>query len=182
MKTHRFTLPIFLFCLAVYLLPVKAEQNKTKINTLSPFRITNQISGWNEVEETYKRFEPRGLYAIIDGGADVYIENGLVSGTYQSLKKGKGNQCDIFVEDYGTPQKTLNIFTIKTESVSESLSLEVSNKKKIRIEEFLGGIQIFFHSKKYYFEISLSGFDSQELALKSAEEFILYFEKILEKK
>lgn len=182
MKIHSFTLPIFLFCLAVYLLPAHAEQNKTKVNTLSHFRITDHISGWNEVEKSYKPFEPRGLYAIIDGGADEYIEKGLVSGIYQSLKKDKGNQCDVFVEDYGTPEKASSIFAVKTESVSESLSLEVTNKKKIRIEEFLGGILVYFHSQKYYFEISLSGFDSTDIALKNAEDFILYFEKILKKR
>lgn len=155
-----------------------AKENKKKQIAVSLFRITNQVSGWKEIEDTYKLFNPAGLYEIIDGGADFYIEFELKKGIYQRLKASKQEQCDIFVEDFGSKENAKKIFNAKKEQISEPLPIDQFKSNDIIAEGFIGAVSIYMYIDKFYFELSFSGFDSKEDALKKASPIIKYYLEI----
>lgn len=174
--THVQLLFLFLFVILRVSRGYSADKNE---NSLSRFQITGQnMKGW-AVEEVIKEFGPEELYDIINGGADVYVNKGLLKGMHQTVVKEGGHQCEIFVEDYGSPEKTKDIFAVTTETASDSLKLSTGDHQRIRIKEFLGGILVYMHHDNFYFEISLSGYTAAEKAVGDAECFVDFFEKIL---
>jgi len=154
-------------------------------NGFSPsrFQITDKkIRGWVADENGYKEFGPEELFDIINGGAEIYVNQGLQKGIYQRLIKGNKYQCEIFVEDYGSSKNAKNVFVTTTETASDPPKLNAGNSDRIKIKEFIGGILIYLHRKNYYFEISVSGFDTFENAITNVEPFIVFFENILSEK
>ena len=165
-----------LFTLAVTNQIVQADGR-----SLSRFKVTG-ITGWTLTGDGYSEFDPDQLYDIINGGADLYIDKGLKRGGYQKLLRDDSLQCEIFVEDFGSPENAEIIFTATTETATGSLKIGSGNDERMRVKEFIGGILVYMHFENYYFEISVSGFDTTEEAGVGVKPFIDYFEGILTKK
>ncbi len=147
---------------------IKKEGSKSKPS----FRITNQIPGWQEVKNTYTKFDAEGLYDIIDGGADLYLEYGLVKGEYQRLEHTNKAQCDIFSEEYSSAQKAKELFLFKKESIAPPIAFPHIKDAFVVGEEIIGGMVLYLCKGRYYFEVTLSGYNSISSLKKVSDDFL----------
>jgi hypothetical protein len=173
----------FLFAFVTCLLVTCASQSvkressssKSKItSTENKFRITTQIKEWYEIKNTYMEFDANGLYDVIDGGADLYIESGLQKGTCQSVQSVAGERCDIFAEDFGSTAAATKMFKLKKGTVTGPVLISRPDSENVVAEEFIGGVAVYFHKNNYYFELTLSGFAGKEQAIQTAFLFMEY--------
>jgi hypothetical protein len=62
--------------------------------------VDNEISGWSILGTYIEAEDYQSLYDIIDGGAQVFIDNGFVSGAFQIYMGATGGGSDITVRIY----------------------------------------------------------------------------------
>lgn len=171
------SITLFLFSFAMVSMSYSADKNET---SLSRFQITeNKIKGWTVDTDGFRKFGSEELYDIINGGAEIYINEGLQKGIHQRLINNDDYQCEIFVEDYGSSENASNIFITTTETNSYSPKFYNGDIAHIRMKEFIGGILLYLQHENYYLEISISGFDTIEDAITNIKPFISFFENIL---
>lgn len=152
-----------------------AEKTMGAMPTLSMFRAADQLPGWKEESGTYKEFDPAGLYDIIDGGADFYIDFGLKNGIYQRLKGTGDRQCDMFVEDFGTAENAQKIFNAKKKDIAEPEEIDGFNDSMVVAEVVIGGVNALVRKGNFYFEVLLTGFDDKKRVLEEAGSIVRYF-------
>jgi hypothetical protein len=75
--------------------------------------VDNEISGWSTLG-TYEEAEDyQSLYDIIDGGAQVFIDNGFVSGafqTYMGAMGGGGSDVTVRIYDQGSESNARTVY------------------------------------------------------------------------
>jgi len=83
------------------------EENSDGNNSiLSPIALLptdNEISGWTTLGAYEEADDYESLYYIIDGGAQIYIDNGFISGAFQEyISTSGGIQLTVRIYDQGS--------------------------------------------------------------------------------
>ncbi|MBN1307627.1 MAG: hypothetical protein JXA18_06910 [Chitinispirillaceae bacterium] len=80
------------------------------MKTLEDLKIeNNEVSQW--MENSFVKFNQTDMYAIVNGGATTYINNGMLEGYEQKMSKS-GTEYNFFcwLLDFGTAEKAILMY------------------------------------------------------------------------
>ncbi len=129
------------------------------------------IPGWTEQKESYRFFTAEELYGIINGGAAEHDKQGLKSGIVISLAGGE-KSLEIYFEDFRSAFRARGMVRIKKKSSSDPKILPEVNVTPAIYDEVIGGCIVYWAKGKYYIEMTLTGYDSLEKALRDGATMI----------
>lgn len=132
----------------------------------------DSIPGWTVQQDKYTYFVPKALYDIINGGAEEYIKAGLVDGMVAAFKSAGNKNAELYIEDFGAQGRAQAMVSKKRKTASEPKPLPGSRDKNAFYDEVIGGCIVYFNSGRFYFEMTLTGYDKQDPALQDARLFI----------
>lgn len=132
--------------------------------SVKEFRITRQVTPWQEVKGSFRSFTSKNLYDLIDGGAPEYIENGLVKGFFQRLTTPDSATLEIFFEDFGTSIQANKMFAKKRQNMSDPCSFSDLDTITLSCNNVIGGFAVFGIIDRFYFELVLMGVKGNEKA------------------
>lgn len=100
------------------------------------------------------------FFQYADGGAQIYVDNGVDSVTIRNLiSTDSSKYCIITIMDFGTAAKSSGIFNSKVLKNQASTAITSFNPAQaVALTEYLGNILGYAHFDKYYFEIQLTGY------------------------
>jgi hypothetical protein len=166
---------LFYLLLLSSVLPSFASSSGAKPDSLkfAAFRTAaDSIPGWTEHQDKYLYFVPKALYDIINGGAEEYIKTGLVDGMVATFKSAGNKNAELYIEDFGVQGRAQALVKKKRKTASEPKPLPGSRDKNAFYDEVIGGCIVYFSSGRYYFEMTLTGYDKQAAALLDARLFV----------
>ena len=134
-------------------------------------RAAGGVAGWAEQKDSYRPFTPRELYGIIDGGAVVYEQQGLVRGVAVSLGNGS-RSLDLFVDEFDTAAHASGMVTIKEKASAAPQPLAAVAPRRAVYDEVLGGCAVYWATGRHYIEMIFTGYESTEAARRDAALFV----------
>jgi hypothetical protein len=142
--------------------------NPEDSSSFEPLRAaTSRISGWTEQKEQYRYFTTQDFYGIIDGGAAEHEKQGMKSGIGISLTNGP-KSLEIYFEDFGTSSRAKGMIRVKKKSLSDPVKIPQVKVTPALYEEVIGGCIAYWAKSRYYIEMTLTGYDSTEIAVRDA--------------
>jgi hypothetical protein len=110
------------------------------------------------------------FFQYADGGAQIYLDNGVDSVTIRNLiSTDSSKYCIITVMDFGTNAKSSKIFNLKASKNQASTAITSFNPAQaVALTEYLGNILVYAHFDKYYFEIQLTGYTDAAVSISDA--------------
>jgi len=130
------------------------------------------VAGWTEGKDRFRSFGTKELFQLIDGGAVEYEKPGLIGGVTFDLSGPDKKLAEFFIEDFGTPIKAKSMVKQKRKSASEPKGLSGTKAGDAFTDEVIGGCVAYGYFKGFYFELSLTGYDSAVLAALDAKMFL----------
>jgi hypothetical protein len=149
---------------------------KTKLKKLL---ITNQMSTWVEDKGTTRTFTAQELFDVINGGAEEYINRGLIGGIHQQFSGTDGKTFEVFVEDFGDTAKSAAMIAAKKESFTETGSIPELSEVSSFSSKAIGALVVVAAVGRFYIEMTASGFTDNKEAEKAAVAFVGYYRKMI---
>jgi hypothetical protein len=135
-------------------------------------RITDDVDGWTDKPEHFATFDTAQLYDLIDGGAPIYNDEGLVDGIYQFLENNDGKSCAISFYNFSTSDKSLAMFTVQKSWVSAGIVIPGYADSIAVGDETIGGAMIYTRFNQFDLEMTLGGYTDVELLKNDAVLFL----------
>ncbi len=152
-------------------------------------RLSNEVSGWTEMQGSYIEFDPTNMFNLIDGGVTPYIDGGLVEGIRQVFNFSHNSETfelTVDMEDFSTQNKAQAIFNTITKDVIVDSIVVPSYDPGVALGSFneIGGeITIFTHIDKFYFELKCNNFGNfKDVVITESVKFIKVFESKIKTK
>ncbi len=120
--------------------------------------ITDEITGWTDKPEHFATFDTAQLYDLIDGGAPIYNDEGLVDGIYQFLENSDEKSCAISFYNFGTSDKSLAMFTVQKSWVSAGIDIPDYADSIAVGDETIGGAMIYARFNQFDLEMTFGGY------------------------
>jgi len=147
--------------------------------TITALKIKDgEVSGWEEIACSNVARGLTELTAIINGGADEYINQGMVEGFLQKLGKiGTDGNVDMYIMDFGTSEKAEKMFSEKIKKYTEKVEVTGYSPSIAQIDmSSPEGAVAVAHFQQYYFELTFMDFgaylqDSKSMAESLIETF-----------
>lgn len=138
-----------------------------------------EISNWKP-ESKMKVYIGDKLYDFNDGGAPKYLDKGCIKTGVQRLNGQNQAMVETIVMDFGKNINATAMFSeTQINNIGKSIDDPVFPDTTVSITSVLGGVSGCAHFDNFYFEISVTGFSDQVLALKTFDLFLgLYAKKI----
>ena len=143
--------------------------------------LSDEIPQWTENQEDFASYDTAQLYDLIDGGATLYNEHGLIDGITQYFTKGNDKICQILVNNFGSAQKSRDMHKYRNESVSSEVKVPGYDESTAIGDKILGGIDVYARFDRFNIELSLRGYTSIESAATDAKLFIQVYESKIRK-
>lgn len=171
-----------LFVVAVMCVAIVSASSgvSTKVK-VKKLLIAKQLSPWVEQKETTQSFSAHGLFDVINGGAEVYIGQGLIEGIHQQFTAKDGKTVEVFAEDFGTPEKASAMMKVKKEEFSETKPISGLTDIENALSKAIGASVVIASIGRFYFEITVSGFSDDKDTEGAAISFINYYKKLIGK-
>jgi hypothetical protein len=148
--------------------------------TVEDLRLTNAVSGWIDQASMYKAFDVQGYYNLTNGKAVDFDQAGMQKGIVQQLQK-TGKVSDVTVIDMSTDVKAADIYNFfKLKNTSSFVISTYPDSVAFAIYSG-GGITVFAHFNKFYFELAFSGYTDPEVAKGDAALFLSTYETLINK-
>ncbi len=160
-------IPLLFFLCLLLTAPEDGFAKEASENQLTIIR-TALTKGY--AEESYSHFTPQNLYDLIDGGAGVYIDAGLVQGFQQRLKKDSAVLLDIMVMQMKSSRKAKGLHNDQKGKGADSKALSEAPEVTICHEESVGGAFTVAFFGNYYFEITILGVESTQAGITLSNE------------
>ena len=138
--------------------------------------VTTQVSSWVEQKDVTKRFPAKGLFEITNGGAVEYIDHGLLEGIHQQFTNKDGKTVEVFVEDFGTPAKSLAMLNLKKQSFTETTPMTALPKVQGFTSKAIGAVIVAASMENIYVELTASGFSEDKESEDVAAAFLNYYQ------
>jgi hypothetical protein len=89
--------------------------SKTLLTSVDLLPGNNDISGWESIGAYEEASDYDGLYDLIDGGAEVFIDNGFVSAAFQIYNDCSGGVCStalvhLRIYDQGSEENAMTTY------------------------------------------------------------------------
>jgi len=153
----------------------------TTISAVADLRLSTEVSNWSEASGSYKEFDVQGLYDIINGGAVTDENNGLVEGIFQEMAGSSGRNVEIRVEDFGNAASATAMFNYSaTNSVSQKVTFADFAEATAVGTQVLGGVTVFAHFGKFYFNLQFTGYSDNQVAAADANGFLKTYQNKLQ--
>lgn len=166
MKTKSISLTRFLL-IGLFIVTLQSAQPADS-GSFDHLRIAmSRIPGWTEQKEQYRFFTAAEFYGLIDGGAAEHQKRGLKSGIGLSLASGT-KTLGMYVEDFGTSSRAKGMVRVKKKSCSDPKNIDGVKVSLAIYEEVLGGCIAYWAKGRYYVEMTLTGYDSTNIAVRDA--------------
>lgn len=138
-----------------------------------------EISNWKP-EATMKVFIGDKLYDLIDGGAPQYLDKGCKKTGFQRLTGPNGASVEIKIMDFGKDINATAMFTeMQMNNVGQTVKDNAFPDTTSNVVPNMGGVSGYAHFANYYFELAVTGFSDQALAISTYDMFFRLFEKKL---
>ena len=166
MKLRQFSTA--LLCLTVFCITTCRTTKPADSSLFDRLRAAvSRVPGWIEKKDQYQVFKAEELYGIIDGGATEYIKQGLISGMAVACTS-ETRSLGMYFEDFGTDSRAKGMVIIKKKAMSEPKAVPKVSVSPAMYEEVLGGCVAYWAKGRYYIEMTLTGYDSQPIAVRDA--------------
>ncbi|MGB9594663.1 MAG: DUF6599 family protein [Candidatus Poribacteria bacterium] len=135
-----------------------SEENADNNSILSPIALLptdNEISGWTTLGAYEEADDYDSLYAIIDGGAQVFIDNGFVSGAFQeyisSISEIGGAGVVVRIYDQGSEENAKTVY----DKTSTGITIPWNGAgKEARIDQSaLASYIIEFYQRNFFVQV-----------------------------
>jgi len=133
----------------------------------------NEISGW--AEASIYEFDVNNCHndAGLNGGAQKYVEEGLVRGFRQIMRTTTDYEADIFVMDFGNSTNATNMFNrIIADYTNNKLPIGGYAETVVSTEENLSGVNTSAHFDRFFIEIKFTGYSKKDDSRVTAQGFI----------
>ena len=140
------------------------------------YYITDEVTGWTDQAQYFLAFDTLQLYELIDGGDELYINQGLIDGITQRFNNTSGNICDAYMFNFGTSQNAATMFAVQSNSVTTPVLISGYDDSIVIGDEFGGGAKIYAHFGQFEIELSLMGYSDIELLKTDALAFLQVYE------
>ena len=129
-----------------------SDDNNSIISPISLLPADNEISGWTTLGAYEEADDYESLYSIIDGGAQVYIDNGFISGAFQHYISSVGLlEVTVRIYDQGNEANAKIVY----DKVSTGIGIPWNGAgKEARIDESaLASYIIEFYQKNLFVQV-----------------------------
>jgi hypothetical protein len=157
---------LFFLCLLLSVpedgLAKEASENRLKVIRTA---LTN-----GDDEESYSHFTPQNLYDLIDGGAGVYIDAGLVQGFQQRVQQDSSVVLDIMVMQMKNSRKAKGLHNDQKGKNADCSTLGQASDITVCHEESAGGVFSVTFLGNYYIEITILGVENTHAGIELSNE------------
>jgi hypothetical protein len=192
MKTFKITtaagiLAVFLLAVGCKLVLIEDKIEGQKASNVRMLKVTNSdISNWKMAAsaDSFTLWTAANFYDDVDGGIEVYTDRGLIELADLHLmgpigSDGTQNELAVhsFIMDFGTEANAIDEYSFqKTRYSADAFDIPEYGNKVAFARPVLGGITVYAHFKKFYFELNFVGFSDQNQAVATALQFLGLFE------
>jgi len=149
---HLFFPFYFVFLLPLFFpLYVQAEEGTVRNVLMQLLPSETQMKGW-KLDAAPQTAVGRELYLLINGGAEIYIQEGFKSAILASYSNKKGKIINLEVFEMTSPESAKSIHKKKIGKQG----------KKVPIGEDAILEDYYLNFRKGRFQVTLSGYDSEE--------------------
>jgi hypothetical protein len=177
----------FLLVLSCNLVMVNDEIEGQKGNNVRMLKVTNtDISNWKMAPsaDSFTLWTAANFYDDVDGGIEVYTDRGLIELADLHLlgpigSDGVQNELALhsFIMDFGTEANAVDEYNFqRTRYSSDAFDIPEYSNKIAFARPVFGGVTVYAHFKKFYFELNFLGFSDQNQAVATAMQFIGLFQ------
>lgn len=138
----------------------------------------DSIAGWEEDRSRYRIFNVDLFYDLIDGGAAIYDNQGLIAGIVQMLRYDTLYENLMYVTDFGSIARARGMFAAQKKEVggmSERISGFDTSSAAANLN--LGGCTAYATIDRFYIEMYLGGYSEHALALADAASFLSLYQR-----
>jgi hypothetical protein len=139
----------------------------------------NAVPGWREDSAAYMTFDTAKLYLLIDGGASLYINHGLINGIHQLFHFDTLYDLIIYAEDFGTPANTRATLTAAKAKYAADQTVPGYPDTTAIASVNLGGCTVYSRFKNFYVELLFSGYSDFQKALQDAGFFLAVYKTMI---
>jgi hypothetical protein len=151
--------------------------------TVADLRIIDQIYPYMEQGGSYLAGPGDSLWQLMDGGAIMYVDRGLVDWIHQGLEltPDSTHQANLTIMNFGTSKKAaLEYDTVKTTwafNFSPALAIPGFKDSVAIAVQVGGGIRVAAHFNEFYIEFYMQGYLDAEIntALADAAHLITWY-------
>ena len=129
-----------------------SDDNNSILSPISLLPADNEISGWTTFGAYEEANDYESLYFIIDGGAQVYIDNGFISAAFQNYVSSAGFlEVTVKIYDQGNETNAKIVY----DKVSTGIAIPWNGAgKEARIDESaLASYIIEFYQKNLFVQV-----------------------------
>lgn len=150
-----------------------SDETKSLLNPIDLIPRDNEISGWARLGTYDEANDYDSLYAVIDGGAQVFIDNGFVSAVFQQYKcVSSSSECatalvSLRIYDQGSEENAQKVY----DTVATGIGTPWNGAgTEARIDESaIASYTIEFWRKNFYVQVIID--DKSDEALNIAKLF-----------
>jgi len=159
LKKYRYDVTlsiIFVFLIALFCPNfVQAEKGRGHDVLFLLLPPESQLQGW-KLEDSLQTAEGLGLFSLINGGAEIYIQEGFKRAILASYSNRKGKMINLEIFEMTSPESARNIHKKKIGKEG----------KKVPIGEDAMLEEYYVNFRQGRFQVTLSGDDSKEETVK----------------
>lgn len=147
---------------------------------VNALRLANSdVSPWTEnASEGFRAFKASNMFALINGGAQTYIDKGMVAGFEQNMAGGGEKTAKLLVLDFGTEASASAIYAYKANENGEKLAAGTFPEAIAQLDNSaMSGVTALAHFGKYYLELSFTGYSDKSESRTTATSFVEVFEE-----
>ena len=127
-----------------------------------------EVSGWTEAEEQgYVEFTASDMYSLINGGAQEFIDKGMVKGFQQQMEKGD-HMYRSYLMDFGTAENADAMFEAKAQDYASTIEVAGSYPDTTAfVQPNAYGYSGYAHFGRYMVVLMFDGYGNEKSQAKT---------------
>jgi hypothetical protein len=148
--------------------------------SLADLRIHGEMPGWQEDSAGgYEHYYPDTLYDLINGGAKMFDDMGLLQGFQQKMSGPEGGTIAILVMEFPTEKIATGVYTYQRNDKSAYFAIMGFPDSTAFALENVEGLDGYAHFGKFYVQWMMLGFSGAAQASESAAAFLDFYKSRL---
>lgn len=138
--------------------------------------VEGDVQGWTASAGGFQEFTKSNSCDVVNGGCEVWKNNGMLDGIKQGLSQG-GKVTSIIALDMVTKAQAEKMYIDALAVVSNKMTSTVFSETVATIDEGSTGCTAYAFFDKYYFELNFTNYDDHTAAQQTAESFLELFQE-----